>query len=111
MGAYEFGNVHLAVSGDATPGGVLTLETSGTAQLVALMFVGMSPGETLLAPYGSLFMSWPYLFFPFAVIPDVKDIEVPAGVPPGTSLVLQELAVDLYSVAGNFSNAVELTIR
>ena len=85
--------------------------TEEPQMFMATIEVRGGPGETLLAPYGSLFMSWPYSFFPFAVIPDVKDIEVPASVPPGTRLVLQELALDLYDGAGNFSNAVGVVIE
>src|SRR5262249_41368229 len=37
MGAFEFDHVHLAVSGTPTPGGLLTLDTSGTPGLDVLM--------------------------------------------------------------------------
>jgi len=67
----------------------------------------------LLRPYGALFLDvgQPFDFFPFAVIPDTKDVVVPPSLSAPMDLILQELAIDLFSKNGNFSNAVILTIE
>ncbi len=111
MGAYEFNNVHLEVTGDATPGGTLTFETTGKPMLIAFLFFSTQPGELLLPPFGSLFVGAPFQFFPFAVIPDTRDITLPGDAPIGIEVWVQELAVDIFTGAGNFSNAVSLTIE
>ena len=53
----------------------------------------------------------PFTFFVFGVIPDHRDVTVPDDLPVGTELVLQELAFDLFTTHGNFSNAVWLVVR
>ena len=113
MGAYEFNNVHLSVTGDATPGGTLTFETTGKEGLITLLFVGVASGEILLKPYGSLFLdvSQPYSFFPFAVIPDTRDVVVPPTLIGPLEVILQELAMGIRSRNGNFSNVVKLVIE
>jgi len=113
IGAFEFNNVHLSITGEATPGGLLTIESSGTPHLVALLFVGAGWGETLLPPYGALFVD-PNLMLPvlpFAVIPNSTIVSVPLNLAPGSRWVVQELAGNLFTRNGNFSNAVELTIE
>ena len=50
-------------------------------------------------------------FFPFAVIPDTRDITLPGDAPIGMEIWVQELAVDLFSGAGNFSNPVKLVVE
>ena len=52
-----------------------------------------------------------FQFFPFAVIPDTRDITLPGDTPIGMEIWVQELAVDLFSGAGNFSNPVKLVIE
>ena len=113
MGAHEFDHVHLEVSGDATPGGTLTFDTTGTEALAVLLFVGVAPGEVLIPPYGALFLDLasPWSFFKFRTIPDSRDVVVPNDLPVGTKLVLQELAFDPSTANGNFSNAVSLRVE
>ena len=55
-GAREFNNVHLDVTGTPTPGGTLTLTTSGTSGLTLLMIAGVAPGELFIHPFGALFI-------------------------------------------------------
>ena len=112
MGAHEYGNVHLAVSGDPIPGGTLTFETTGAAGLDVVLFAGTAPGESLLRPYGSLFLSFasPWILIPWGTIPSTKNVTVPATVPPSTLVVIQELAIDRTTGHGNFSNPAEVLI-
>ena len=100
------------VSGDATPGGTLTFDTTGTAGLLVMLFLGSADGETLLKPYGSVFfdLTSPWTFFPFGFVGDSFDVVVP-DLPVGTELFLQELALDMSTAAGNFSNPVRLVIE
>ena len=92
-------------------GGTLTFETTGTLQLITLLFVSSQEGEQLLQPYGSLFVGTPLHFFPFAVIPDTTNLAVPGNAPVGVEVVFQELAFELFSGNGNFSNVVSLVIE
>ncbi|MEW6741789.1 MAG: right-handed parallel beta-helix repeat-containing protein [Planctomycetota bacterium] len=117
MGAHEFDNVHLAISGDATPGGELVLMTSGTAGLgVALLVGSPSPGGWD-SPLGALFVdltkSW--WLFALGTIPDSGSFAiqgpVPEEFPPGAPVMFQEMALDSTSRAGNSSNPVEIVIE
>src|SRR5262249_41082978 len=73
MGAYEFDHVDLAITGNVTPGGTLTFDTSGTSGLPVVMLVGTAESELLLRPYGSLFidLAAPWLLVPWGTIPSV----------------------------------------
>ncbi|MFO0985012.1 MAG: right-handed parallel beta-helix repeat-containing protein [Planctomycetota bacterium] len=117
MGAEEFANVRLAVSGSATPGGTLTLTTTGKPDLFVVLFAGREPGEQLAAPYGALFFSLgaPWNYLPLGAIPGSGsfrvDAQVPTYLPLPFPLVLQEVAAQLVPSAGNVSNAIALTIE
>ncbi len=113
MGAIEFSNVHLDVSGTATPGGTLTLTTTGTPGLDAFLFVSLFAGQACAPLYGLLFLD---LAAPFAVIslgsvPSTVPASIPGGVPTPLELVLQEIALHPSSGAGNASNRVNLTFK
>ena len=112
MGACEFDHVHLAASGDFTPGGRVTIETSGTAGLELLLFVGTTGGELMCDPYGSLFQTLcsPFLVIHWGQIPDTKSRTIPAVSTP-LSICLQVLAYDAATMAGNFSNDLTLGIE
>jgi hypothetical protein len=112
MGAVEWSNVLLAVSGVATPGGVLTITTSGTAGLSVILFAASQPGVACVFPYGTLFFSFagPWAMFPWGQIPSSVTIHIPASLPTPLPLVLQELARDPLD-HGNASNGVALTIE
>ena len=56
MGAHEFDNVLLAVSGSAVPGGTLSIETTGTDGLAAFLFVAVASGEICHPFFGGLFI-------------------------------------------------------
>ena len=113
MGAYEFDNVHLAISGSATPGGTLVLDTEGTAGLFVLLFLGVAPGEFFHPLYGSFFLDplsrWRVV--PWGSIPSSVPVPLDPRLPTPLYLVLQEVAFDPTNLAGNASNPVAVTIE
>jgi hypothetical protein len=112
IGANEFNHVRLDVSGAATPGGTVTLASTGTAGLVLFLFAGIQTGEVLFPPYGTLFvdLASSSVFVPFGSLPNTLHLTVPTDFPSGLGVVLQELALDV-SGRGNLSNAVEITVQ
>ncbi len=112
MGAHELDHVHLMVSGNATPGGTITLETSGTAGLAALLFIASAPGTFLLNPFGVGFfdLSSPWSVFPIGQVPSSINVMIPPTFPVPTTVFLQDLAIAPGS-AGNFSNSQVVTIE
>jgi predicted outer membrane repeat protein len=111
MGAYEFGNVHLEVSGSFTPGGTFTVTSTGDQSLHLLLFVGTEPGEARLTPYGPVFFSFasPWLWLPVSWFG--QFLTIPTWVVGPVPIVMQELAYDRGAIRGNTSNAVAVTIQ
>lgn len=112
MGAYEFDHVHLAVSGVATPGGFLDIDTTGTPGLDVLLIVGTAPGAACVFPYGAVYVSFasPWRAFAWGQIPSSIHVSLPLSIPTPLPLRLQELARD-PSGRGNTSAAVAITIQ
>jgi predicted outer membrane repeat protein len=110
-GAREFNNVHLDVSGTATPGGTLTLTTSGTGGLSLLMIAGSAPAELFVHPFGALFidLSLPYVLTPFGTIANTQVFTLDPSLPAPFSFWLQEAAIG--AGAGNLSNVVEVDVK
>lgn len=115
MGAHEFDNVHLEVTGNATPGGILTVEISGTAGLDARLYVAGSAGTpTMHPPYGCAYFSLAgrWRMFPLGTIPGSTPFTIPPGIPTPITVHFQGLALQPGpSPAGNTSNPVTLTIQ
>lgn len=113
IGAIEFDHVHLAVGGSATPGGTLTVDTTGTAGLSVILFIALAAGELPVPPFGALFIDFsrPWFLLPWGTIPSSVQGTIPPGVPTPLPILLQELARDVGLGAGNTSNAVELVIE
>ena len=57
IGAYEFNNVHVSVTGSVAPTELLTIEVGGTAGLEGLVVVGTDRGATAIPGLGALFVS------------------------------------------------------
>ena len=110
MGGHEFAHVSLAVSGNWTPGGDVTLDTLVTPNInSAFLFIGL--GETSFChPFGCFcidfgnawwFLQWP----PFTS-------QVTIGIPPDApelTILLQVLG--LSATAGNTSNCAQIVIE
>jgi hypothetical protein len=110
-GAREFDNVHLDVSGTPTPGGSLTLTSSGTSGLSLLLIAGAAPGELFVNPLGALFidLTQPFLIVPFGTNPTSQTFMLDPSFPAPVSIWLQEVAVGVG--AGNLSNVVEVDVQ
>ena len=113
MGAHEFGNVHLEVTGPASPGTALQFETTGKPGLPVFLVMTTAPGQFYLPPFGGLLLdpTIPWLAFSWGAIPSNALLTIPVQVPTPQLLVFQELAINPTLTAGNVSNAVQLTIR
>ena len=113
MGAFEFNNVNLAITGSPTPGGTLTFDTEGTSGLPVLLMIGAAESEVTIRPWGSLFidLNLPWLLLPWGTIPNVQSLQIPSSFPVPVTLFLQELATDASTRTGNFGNEVEITIQ
>lgn len=113
MGAREFDNVHLSVTGAPTPGGTLVLDTTGTPGLAVFLLVGTGAGELSHGLYGSFFVDpqSPWWFLPWGSIPSAVSVNLAPDLPAPLPVFLQELALDPVSLAGNASNPVALLIQ
>jgi len=113
MGAYEFDNVDLEITGQATPGGTLTLTTTGTGGLPVLLLLGVAESELLVRPYGSLFvdLSSAWLLVPWGIVPNVQSGVIPSNLVVPVTLFFQEVALQSASGSGNSGNVVAVTIE
>ena len=114
MGAFEFSNVTLAVTGSATPGGTLTFDTTGTAGLSVFLAIGRPPGRTLLAPWGTSFLNpaAPIRLFALGTLPSSIALTIPAEV--SGRFAIQTLALVSSGgppPPGNLSNPVFVDIE
>lgn len=112
MGAYEYNNVHLDISGDMQPGGWLLFETTGTAGMGVLLIVGVAPGEIPYKQYGCILvdLAFPWILLPFGAIPGSSVVAISTSWPIPLELYIQALAFD-GPQGGNMSNVVQLTIE
>jgi hypothetical protein len=114
MGAYEFDNVHVAVSGTLTPGGTLNLAATGTPGLQMFLFIGVVPAEAPLKSYGPLFMNLaaPSVLLAWPGLPSSVPLGIPASLPTPLPIIVQELglAPGAPPTAGNLSSPVFATI-
>jgi hypothetical protein len=111
IGCYEFDHVRLDVTGQPSPGGTITIDTTGTAGLPVALFVGTAPGDVCVFPYGPLFfdVTSPWRIFPWGHVPSTVSISIPSDVAVPQLVVLQEICY--RGAQGNVSNAVEMTIQ
>ena len=109
MGAYEFTNVKLEISGVPTSGGTLEFLTDGTPGLATVMLAGLRPAVNFVPTLGYFAVdpASSFLEFPWPAAPSVVVVQLPSGIPPGTTLVCQEAAFASSGV-GNLSNFVEV---
>jgi predicted outer membrane repeat protein len=110
MGAFEFGNVHIEVTGSATPGGSLAIHSTGDTNLSLALLIGTALGESWVSPFGPVYLRfdrpwlWAHGSWSDLIIP------IPSAIGPMT-IVLQELAYDPVAGTGNTSNAVIVDIE
>lgn len=113
MGAFEFDHVHLAVVGSATPGGIVTIVTTGTSGLRAVLLAGLAPAAVCVPPYGTLFLdlTGTWIAVPWGLVPSAVDVTIPSDLSVPFEIVLQEVALSGLHPVGDTSNAVALTIQ
>lgn len=107
MGAHEFGHVRLALS-TPTPQ-QLTLEVTGSPNLLAVVAMGMPATQTtMLAPLGELFLDLgaPIIVAPIGALPVTLNYALPGG-----ALELMFQAVVLGNVGGNVSSPQLLHVQ
>lgn len=111
MGAYEFDNVRLEVTGNLTAGGSMTIDVSGKFGMTALMFVGVAPGAMPLAPAGTLFLDLSQTWFMtnWGTVPSNLTFPIPNDFPP-FPIYLQVLGTPGGGVA-NLSNPAAASIQ
>lgn len=109
-GSHEFSHVTLDVSGSFTPGGVITVELTGTVGMPAWVAAGI-PGLSLRPPYGwvSVNFAAPHLQKAYGALPASAQEMIPPGIAPDTALAIQ--AVALGGAGGTLSNPVTLIIE
>lgn len=114
MGAHEFGNLDLVVTGDAAPGGLLSIQLGAPvafAQTFMIVGVGLAEVGT---EFGTLFpdVSLPTLVLAWPSPPSTVAATVPATVPVPFPLVLQAVAISgLPGAPANTSNPAVLSIQ
>ncbi|MEZ5964630.1 MAG: right-handed parallel beta-helix repeat-containing protein [Planctomycetota bacterium] len=114
MGASEFDNLTLLVSGTPTPGSTLIFHTLGNVALnPVVLFIGAQPLlEWPLLHYGAFFVdvSRPYVALAWASPPSSVPVPIPATLQTPADLVVQEVGLLATYTAGNTSNPVRLNI-
>lgn len=110
-GAREFCHVHLAWSGSATPGGTITIDSTGTAGLHAFLVAGVSTSALKLKPFGALWvdLSPGSLVLPWLDLPSSVDVDLDPSIPVPFTILAQELAYG--SRVGNVSNLLVIPIE
>jgi hypothetical protein len=110
QGAVEFTNIRCDLAGSPTPGGTVTIVSSGTNGIPLAMLVGLAPAELAAPHYGTLFLNLGSicLCIPWPSAPSSVDVQIPADAPLGP-IYLQEFAMS--GAAGNLSDLVVFDIE
>ncbi len=116
MGALEFSNVRLEVTGSPTVGGSLTISVQGTSAANTLLFLSDAEATGLeLFPYGPLGPNpaGTFLMLPWAPTPSSLTFTIPPFPTPIT-IVMQALLLNgpiLSGTPGNLSNVAAIVIE
>ncbi len=110
IGVAEFGYVRLAITGNATPGGTVSFNTTGMLPTYLLVGFGTGPGLEI-SPFGTLFLALnrPIADFSIGVPPSQTPVLIPSTFPVGVSVPFQLLAFAGFQ--GTLSNTVDLLVR
>ncbi|MBL8840286.1 MAG: hypothetical protein JNL90_02030 [Planctomycetes bacterium] len=108
---HEFSHVRLALSGSFTPGGVVTVTSTGLAGFATFLIVGDAEGRRPLNGFGELYVELlaPFVLLPWLPLPSVVDVDVDPAFPVPATFYVQEFAYG--GGAGNLSNLVRLDIQ
>ena len=112
MGAREFSNVRLVVTGTPTPGSTLTFKTTGAPGLPVFLFLGLGQSELFFNRYGALFvdLAQTWLLVSWGTIPSTVDIDIDPTFPAPITVYAQELALGAAHT-GNFGNLVPIDVE
>lgn len=112
MGAYEYDNVELSVTGALTPGGSMTIDVSGKAGLNVFLFLGVAPSGVHVYPAGALYVDVlsPWTMASWGTVPSSLTFPIPGFFPSPQPLFMQALGYSSPAQA-NFSNLVDATIK
>ncbi|MBL8840285.1 MAG: hypothetical protein JNL90_02025 [Planctomycetes bacterium] len=110
-GGHEFSHVRIALSGSFTPGGTITVTSSGLAGFGTFLIVGDAEGRRALNGFGELYVELlaPFVLLPWLPLPSVVDVDVDPAFPVPATFYVQEFAYG--GGAGNLSNLVRLDLR
>ncbi len=110
-GAHEFSHVRLAITGNATPGGTITVDSRGTIGMATFLIAGFGESELPLKKLGALFVDLTQVnvILAWAPLESSVDVDLDPATPVPLTVYVQELA--LATRAGNFSNLVRLEIE
>lgn len=109
MGAFEFTNVGLQITGFAGSGGTLTFDVTGTPALATLLVIGFD-GQAELGDYGTLFIQTglPILVLPWASAPSSLALPLPPNLPAPFDVAFQ--AIVSSGTKANLSNVEHVRI-
>ncbi len=113
MGAYEYTNVRLAVTGTLTPGGTITFTSTGKPGLLCFMFLAEAEGDFDLYPYGTIYLDLlgTWTFLSWAPTESQITFPLPPYLPVPLPVSFQQVGLSGAGGPGNFSNPVSIVIQ
>ena len=113
MGAFESGPITLQITGNATPGGTVTIAASGNAQLLVWLHAGLDGTAIDHRFLGTFYVDFATALplLPWAPAPSSTPVMLPAGLPVPLEVHVQLLGVRASDGAGGTSNDVILRIE
>ena len=113
LGAHEFSNVALQVTGTVTPGSPLLFEYTGLPGMTTFLWAGVASGASLFGQHGCLFIDLaggPWVLVGQGALPIAPfSVNLPPTTPVGVTFFLQAHAV--LAGAGNLAGAVALKVE
>ena len=112
MGALELANVTLSAERTGATGSVVSVDVQSTQPLWGFLLVGLMPGSTTVAPYGTLLIEpGPELArLVLGPLPFHADFTFPTTPALPDQVLLQALGTKPAAGLGNFSNLVVLPL-
>ncbi|MFO0980592.1 MAG: hypothetical protein U1E76_02415 [Planctomycetota bacterium] len=112
MGAHEYATAHVDVTGNATPGGTITIAATGLPSGSAFLFVSLTAGNAFVSYYGNLLVGFTpvWLLVPWPNVPSSVPAPLPPFLPVPLDLYLQ-LLVTYPGGAGSLSNLEIVPVR
>src|SRR5262249_3518769 len=113
MGALEFGQLTLAVSGNATPGGTITIDTSGNSGLLVFLIASLGDAEIDHKFLGTFYVDFSLALplIPWGSPPSSVQVQLPPDFPVPTTFHLQEVGLLTTNGAGVTSNDVVVDVK